>query len=386
MPEFVFGRAPEPLVEPGVGRVLEVAPESAAKGAPDVLPMGRDAPWLAPLAGYSDLPFRLLCREYGAAVGCTEMVSAKGLMYKSLGTWPLLATCPADRPLVVQLFGDDPDFLLRAAAELVERGYEWFDLNAGCAVPKVTKTGAGAALVRDEESLGRLAAMVRAVGGVAGPGRVGVKFRLGWDRDWSLDLARRLEDAGAGWLCLHPRTARQGFEGQARWEALARLREAVALPLLASGDLWDAEAGVACLDQTGVDGLMFARGALRRPSIFREFTALARGGDAPELDAAGLLALARRHMELSRQFGNECTAFLKMRTFVPRYLKGQPHVGDLRRRVVSCSSWEELDETLEEALGHLPPGRDDCVGDHCGDHDDGHEDGLDGRNNKDETK
>ena len=186
---------------------------------PDHLPFGRDKPWLAPLAGYSDLPFRLLCREYGAAVCVTEMVSAKGLVYQSPGTNDLLVSLPEDQPLVVQLFGAEADFLRRAVALLREAGYGWFDLNMGCSVPKVLRQGAGAAMLGDlENSLAVAGAMLEE----AGPGRVGFKLRLGLDdaRPVLPDLALRLEDLGAGWLTLHPRTARQGFGGTGQAQVL----------------------------------------------------------------------------------------------------------------------------------------------------------------------
>ncbi|MBP3730190.1 MAG: tRNA-dihydrouridine synthase family protein, partial [Mailhella sp.] len=154
------------------------------------LPIDPDSPWLAPLAGWSDLPFRLLCREQGAAVCCTEMVSAKGLVYGGRNTEQLLATaageecgnagCPSDEPLVVQIFGAEPEFMEQAVYILKDKGFEWFDVNMGCSVPKVTKTGAGAAMLRDVTGALRVA---RAVIGAAGAGRAGFKLRLGWDRN-----------------------------------------------------------------------------------------------------------------------------------------------------------------------------------------------------------
>ena len=187
-------------------------PESPAN--PDSLPFDREHPWLAPLAGYSDLPFRLLCRQYGAAVCVTEMVSAKGLVYRSPGTGELLQSLPEDQPLVVQLFGAEASFLQRAVEMLRDVGYGWFDLNMGCSVAKVLKQGAGAAMLGDVPNALEVA---RAMLQAAGPGRVGFKIRLGLDSQrhvWR-DLSLRLQDLGAGWITLHPRTARQGFGGEA---------------------------------------------------------------------------------------------------------------------------------------------------------------------------
>ncbi len=317
-------------------------------------PLGPGTPWLAPLAGYSDLPFRLLCRENGAAAACTEMVSAKGLVYGSPGTEPLLDTCPADAPLVVQLFGSDPAFVERAMGMLLERGQRWFDLNAGCSVRKVVRTGAGAALLREPELLARVAGtMVR----MAGPGACGVKLRLGWrDRDAGayLDAARRLEDAGVAWLTLHPRTAGQGFAGQADRAALARLKAAVSVPVLASGDLLTARDAVDCLEETGVDGVMFARGAMHDPAVFRRFERLRRGLDDPGPDRGETARLIRRHAALTREHaprhGQERRALLRMRSAVPRYVRGLPGASEVRLRLTRCRSWEELDAIVEELV------------------------------------
>jgi len=323
-----------------------------------LLPFSRISPWLAPLAGFSDLPFRLLCREQGAACACTEMVSAKGLIYGSPGTEPLLDTCAADAPLVVQLFGCEPRFMLEATQRLADRGFEWFDINAGCSVPKVLKTGSGAALLRSPEERETLCDLVRGMTRIAGPGRVGVKFRLGWagGEDVFCELGLRLQDAGAGWLTLHPRHARQKFGGQANWAALARLREAVETPVLASGDLFTAEDGLRCLERTGVDALMFARGALNDPGIFARYLALAHGGPTPPEGGAPMAALLRRHGELAREHGRGHSALMKMRTFAPRYLRGVPGAASLRKRLTLCHDWQELEAMLQE-LETLPPAR-----------------------------
>ena len=342
------------------------------------LPIGPDAPWLAPLAGFSDLPFRLLCREQGAAVACTEMVSAKGLVYGTRqkgktggksgeGTEDLLVTTHADAPLVVQLFGAEPEFLTEATELLLARGFCWFDLNMGCSVPKVTKTGAGSALLREPA---RARAAASALFRAAGPGRAGCKIRLGWDgaAPVYLDLAKALEDAGAAWITLHPRYARQGFSGAADAGALEKLARALSIPVLASGDLFRAQDALRCLD-TGARGVMFARGAMANPAIFRQYHALRktperarRGGAFPDAGEAGaadalgreeLLALILRHAELARELTpgkpgrrGYPPALLKMRTVVPRYARHLPGVKRLRLALANCESWEELDDIL----------------------------------------
>lgn len=358
---------------PPTSPVFRPAPAPAA-----VLPLGPDAPWLAPLAGFSDLPFRLICREMGAAVACTEMVSAKGLIYglrqktrHRNATEDLLVTVPEDGPLVVQLFGEDPAFVGRAAAELRERGYAWFDLNMGCSVPKVTKTGAGAALLRDPEAALAVAAALFAE---AGPGRAGCKIRLGWDASSTvyLELAKRLEQAGAAWITLHPRYARQGFSGVADEAALEALAGAVSVPVLASGDLFTAEDALRRL-ATGVRGVMFARGAMANPAVFRRYLALRRGRPLPEaLPAPELLALIRRHATLARAHtpglpgrrGLE-PALLKMRTVVPRYVRHLPGVKHLREALAHCADWEDLDRILHDFFtgAQSPPAPEGRAGD-----------------------
>ncbi|MDR1125069.1 MAG: tRNA-dihydrouridine synthase family protein, partial [Deltaproteobacteria bacterium] len=384
---------------------------SAAPRLEDAPPIGRLFPWLAPLAGHTDLAFRALCREQGAAVACTEMVSAKGLVYgeerKSKkspchpapggqtrsgvsATRGLLRTSAADQPLVVQLFGEDPGFLGRAVELLRDWGFGWFDLNLGCSVPKVVKTGAGAALARSiPAALAAARAMLEAAGplgpyaiGHTGqadetlednslttdPGcgfpaaaqrprsRVGFKIRLGWSREEEnyLELASELEQCGAGWLTLHPRYARQGFGGRADGQATARRAGRLGIPLLLSGDLFDGASALERLDESGAAGLMFARGALHNPAIFRDYLELAgqrsRGRPRAAGEPAFLRSLIMRHAELSRQYAGEtdaaglsgerpATALLKMRGAVPRYLKDLPGSRALRLNLSTCRNW-----------------------------------------------
>ena len=324
--------------------------------APSLPPIGPDRPWLAPLAGYSDLPFRLLCREHGAAAACTEMVSAKGLFYAKrgggAGTQALLETTPEDMPLIVQLFGGEPDILEEVTAELAERfpaGRVWFDLNLGCSVPKVVKTGSGAALMRDEaRALACAAAMIRA----AGPSRVGFKLRLGWQsgEESYLRLGPALQDLGAAWLALHPRFARQGFSGAADRSALARLKQAVSIPVLGSGDLHTAADALACMNETGIDGVMFARGAMSSPRVFADLAALCQNRPPAVPAAPELKNIIQRHMELACAFGGERTAIFKMRTFVPRYTKHLPGIRALRQEMASCRSWPDLEQILARHL------------------------------------
>jgi tRNA-dihydrouridine synthase B len=317
----------------------------------DTLPITPDTPWLAPMAGYTDLALRLLCREYGATVTCTEMVSAKGLVYRSPGTEPLLATSPEDAPLVLQLHGAEPEVVSQAMDILLDRGFKWFDLNAGCPAPKVARAGCGAAMLKETDNLIKVA---RAMIARAGRGRVGVKLRLGWSRDQTvyLQVAEALEQEGVGWLTLHPRFGRDGFGGSADWSALAELKRAVSVPVIASGDLRTAEDGLRCIRETGVDGIMFARGALRDPAVFTSYMTLVqnRGGEEPSARPTGHLArLARRHVVLARRYGG-VMALLKLRSLLPRYIKLLPEARALRQELVLCTSWDELNALLDKRL------------------------------------
>lgn len=312
-----------------------------------------DQPWLAPLAGWSDLPFRLLCRENGAAVCCTEMISAKGVVYGGTATKELLATSAEDQPLVVQLFGEDPFFMAEAARRLLDMGFVWFDCNMGCAVPKVTHTGAGAALCRDTNQALRVA---ESLINVVGERKTGFKIRLGWDNSSSngkdchgetwQKLAPALADLGAGWITLHPRTAKQGFTGIARWSAIAELKKLVSIPVIASGDLFTAEDGLRCLAETHADTLMYARGALRDPTIFKRHKSLIQGKEYPDHDVTSLFTLIHRHAELVKFFAPSKSALLKMRTIVPRYTRGVENVKQLRLDIISCKTWDDFETVV----------------------------------------
>lgn len=311
------------------------------------------APWLAPLAGYSDLPFRLLCREYGAAVCETEMLSAKGLLYRSPGTGRLLRSVPQDQPLVVQLFGGDPESMGQALLILRRHGYRHFDCNMGCPVRKVMRQKAGSALMAEPALALAIGRAMLAAAKEHGPelpeipAQVGFKLRLAPNaKGDAASLARALEDSGASWLCLHPRTAADGFGGHARWEEIARLVKAVAIPVIASGDLLEASDGIACLKETGAATVMYARGALRNPLIFSQHIGLIKGSPAQASDHAAILAIIRRHIELTRQTDEDRAAFRKIRSIIPRYARMLAGVHQLRQALCACENWKDMELAL----------------------------------------
>lgn len=311
------------------------------------LPFAPDNPWLAPLAGYSDLPFRMLCRRYGCAGAFTEMVSVKGLVYKNTGTTRLLATHPEDKPLVVQLFGSEPETYPSVMESLLEQGFTHFDLNSGCPVKKVLKSGSGSALLTRPK---RLLQIVREMVKVAGPGKVGAKIRLGFNmnEDIFLDLSRDLEQEGVGWITLHPRYAKQMFMGEADWSRLAELRKAVKVPVIGSGDLFTARDGVRCLKETGIQGVMFARGALYNPAIFDDFRTLYKGGRPEPLSGQRLSQVVSEHIRLTRELDGCQRSFRKIRSIIPRYAKGLDNIRSLRSRLTACANWDELQTAAEE--------------------------------------
>ncbi len=296
-------------------------------------------PWLAPLAGYSDLAMRLLCKDYGAKVCVTEMVSAKGIVYGGKNTESLLKTSSEDTNLIVQLFGAEAEFLSQAIEKIQERGFKYFDINMGCSVPKVVKTGAGAAMLRDVDNLLKCAEAVIKQSNK----KTGFKFRLGYEmhKEMWQDIVPALCEMGALYLVLHPRYARQLFSGKANWDALAKLKELSTVPVIASGDLLCAQDAIDCLRQTKVDSVMFARGALANPMVFQEYLALLHNKIPPTrtLDDA---------YEMIFSYSKLCTthfpdrALVRMRTFVPRIIHYFHNVSHLRKAIIAVTSWEEF--------------------------------------------
>ncbi len=319
-----------------------------------------DSPWLAPLAGYSDLPFRLLSKQYGCGVCCSEMVSVKGLAFKNAGTKRLLATCPEDDPMVLQLFGAEAQFFEPVMEKLIGMGYRNFDLNSGCPVRKVLKSGSGVKLMDDLDKLVNIASiMVKKAAEHPDGGRVGVKFRLGFQKgeDVYIDLGKRLQDVGVDWVTLHPRYGKQMFAGEADWSKLKLLKEAIDIPVVGSGDLFTAEDGVRCVAETGIDTIMFARGALYDPSIYARYIALRNGKELPPRDGAALAKVVREHIALTRKHEGDGRSFRKIRSIIPRYAKGLKGIRALRGSLLECKDWDELEKAasviadLEQADG-----------------------------------
>jgi tRNA-dihydrouridine synthase B len=296
---------------------------------------------LAPLAGIGNLPFRLLCRRFGAALVCTEMMSCHGLVRRQPQTVKMLATDPREKPVSFQLFGADPDVMAEASLRLAEAGADLVDLNFGCPVPKVIRHGGGAALLREPE---RLEAIVAACSRRC-PRPVTVKIRAGWDERGvnAEEIARRAEAAGAAALTVHARTRSQQFGGRAQWEIIARVVKSVSLPVIGNGDVITGADARRLLDETGCAAVMVGRGALGRPWVFRHINHfLATGETLPEPDLAERVRLMQEHHLGLKALKGERTARLEMRKHGSWYLRGLPHHAEFRRRLNQCESEEAL--------------------------------------------
>ena len=309
---------------------------------------------LAPMAGITNLPVRLMARECGASLAFTEMVSVNGLVRDGKKTFGLLASTPEDRPLGIQLFGDDPA-LLAEGARLVEGYGDLIDINMGCPVRKVVNSGAGSALLQDP---GKVAAIVREVRR-ATPLPLTVKIRTGWgaDSDNFLEIGRIVAAEGCDAITLHPRSRSQMFEGHSDWVKIAALKEAVAIPVIGSGDLFTAADVVRMIGETGCDGVMLARGALGNPWLFREAADLLEGREPAVPTPAERLTVSLRHLELFIELSGERVALREMRKHLSWYARGLAGAAQFRDRINRITGKAAIVAALEDFFGGAPHGR-----------------------------
>lgn len=304
---------------------------------------------LAPLAGIATLPFRLLLREFGVGLAFTEMVSAEGLTRGSRGTFSYLASNENDRPLGVQIFGSDPAVMADAARILADRGAELLDINMGCPVPKVTKTGAGAALMKEPQLVGQIVKAVRRASNLP----LTVKIRSGWDQGQfnAIEIGRIAQENGADALTIHARTAKQGFSGQAEWGVIGLVKKALKIPVIGNGDVRCGQDARKMLDQTGCDGVMIGRGALGNPWIFLD-AGRAIGGDEPLLapSAAERERILRRHYELTREYAGPDQAIKDFRPHLLWYTKRLPGGAELRRQLSFCRGETDMLALLSQIV------------------------------------
>ncbi len=225
---------------------------------------------LAPMAGVTDRPFRVICKQMGTSLVYSEMVSAKGMFYGDKNTEKLLLTSPNEQPVAFQIFGSEPDVIKYAAENLADRDNVILDINMGCPVPKIVKNGEGSALMKNPDLVYQLVKVARSVSGKP----VTAKIRLGWDKNSinGVEVAQAIESAGAEFIAVHGRTREEFYNGTADWEGIAKIKQAINIPVVGNGDIFTGIDGVTCLTTYGVDAVMIGRGAMGNPFIFRELT------------------------------------------------------------------------------------------------------------------
>ena len=300
---------------------------------------------LAPMAGVTDLPFRLLCKEQGAGLLCMEMVSAKAILYKNRNTQALLTIDPRENPVSLQLFGSDPDIIAEIAHQIEDRPFDILDLNMGCPVPKIVNNGEGSALMKNPKLAGEI--IEKTVKAIKKP--VTVKIRKGFDDDHinAVEMAKIAEASGAAAVAVHGRTREQFYSGKADWDIIRQVKEAVKIPVIGNGDLLTAEDVIAMEEQTGCDGFMIARGAQGNPWIFREVKAALSGQPIPERPTEEeVISMLLRHAQLSVQYKGEKMGIREMRKHTAWYTTGMHGSSTLRNKVNQVETFDALQELL----------------------------------------
>lgn len=300
---------------------------------------------LAPMAGVTDMPYRIICKEQGASLVYTEMISAKGIYYGNKNTEKLWEIAEEERPAALQLFGNEPELMADMAAKIKERNFDILDINMGCPVPKIAGNGEGSALMKNPELAGRI---IRAVSDAACK-PVTVKFRKGFSKDdnTAVEFAKMAEANGAAAITVHGRTREQYYSGKADWGVIADVKKAVGIPVIGNGDLFCPEDVKAMYEQTGVDGFMFARGVRGNPWLFsRTLEYLETGVVPPPPEAEAIADMILRHARMNIEFKGEYTGIREMRKHSGWYTAGMKNSAKFRDRLSHIGSYEELEKVL----------------------------------------
>ena len=299
----------------------------------------------APMAGVTDLPYRLILKDMGAGLVTTEMVSAKAILYKNKNNAVILRTEEAERPVAVQLFGADP-MIMSAMAERISEPFAIIDVNMGCPVPKIVNNGEGSALMKDPDQAYKVLEMMARV--LKKP--VTVKFRKGFDDDHinAVEFAKMAESAGVAAITLHARTRQQMYSGKADWDMIRRVKEAVKIPVIGNGDIFEPEDAARMIDETGCDGVALARGIKGNTWLVKRTAALLATGDAgPEPSVEEKKAMILRHTELMIKYKGEHMGILEMRKHLAWYTQGLPGSAKLRGLMNEMSTEEELKRLVD---------------------------------------
>jgi len=304
---------------------------------------------LAPMAGVTDLPFRLLCKEQGAALCCMEMVSAKGIYYNNKNTENLLTVDERERPVSLQLFGSDPEIMAAMAARIEHRNFDILDINMGCPVPKVVNNGDGSALMKNPVLAGKIIeGMVKAI-----DKPVTVKIRKGFDDEHinAVEMAHVAQESGAAAVAVHGRTREQFYSGKADWSIIADVKAAVSIPVIGNGDILDAKDVIAMKEQTDCDGFMIGRGAQGNPWIFHQILHYFETGELigkPPMEE--MVKTMLRHAKLQIEFKGDYLGIREMRKHAAWYTAGYKGASKLRGRINDVESYDELERLFEDFM------------------------------------
>lgn len=303
---------------------------------------------LGPMAGVTDLPFRLLCKEQGAGLLCMEMVSAKGIMYNNKNTKFLLTIDERERPVSLQLFGSDPDIISEQAKRIEELPFDILDINMGCPVPKIVNNGDGSALMKNPLLAGEI--IEKTARAIQKP--VTVKIRKGFDEEHinAVEMAHIAQESGAAAIAVHGRTREQYYSGKADWEIIRKVKEAVKIPVIGNGDVWTPQDAIDMRKQTGCDGVMIGRGAQGNPWIFKQILHYEQTGELLEKPSPQeVTEMILRHAKMQMEFKGEYIGMREIRKHAAWYTAGYKNSAKLRGKINETETYEEL----KELLSHL---------------------------------